>query len=84
MDPEADDTPQIDLSELRLGNIAYSIAVFPSVDKFVTAWRCPVCERRQGCWHSTKTQMEAVKCAEEEVLKHHAEYHQTPPSGGSV
>jgi hypothetical protein len=75
MNSAADETAAIELSELRLGNIVYSIAVFPSNNRFVTAWRCPVCERRQGCWYSTKTHLEAARCAEEEVLKHHTQFH---------
>jgi hypothetical protein len=70
---------EIELSELRVGNIVYAIAVFRSGDKFITAWRCPVCERRQGCSYSTQTHMDAAKCAGEEVLKHHAKFHQEPP-----
>ena len=69
------DDAEIDLRQLRLGEITYSVAVFPSGDTFVTAWRCPVCERRQGCHYRTATHLEAVDCAEAEVHKHHAEYH---------
>ena len=76
MATENDENAEIDLRELRVGNIAYSVAVFPSNGKFVTAWRCPVCERRQGCSYRTETHMQAVECAEEEVRAHHAKYHQ--------
>jgi len=75
MPPVDDDTDPIDTWEIRVGDIAYAVAVFPSGDQFVAAWRCPVCERRQGCSRHTVTHADAVDCAEEEVRKHHAEYH---------
>jgi hypothetical protein len=41
-----DSTDQIETREIPVGNITYSIDVFPSDDQFVTTWRCPLCERR--------------------------------------
>ena len=79
--PSEDEGSRIDGQEIRVGGITYSISAFRSGDKFVTAWRCPVCKRRQGCPHRTETQVEAFKCAEEEVRSHHVECHQPAPAG---
>ncbi len=48
MPPVDDGTDPIDNWEIRVGDITYAVAVFPSDQGFVAAWRCPTCETRQG------------------------------------
>ena len=79
-----DEAAQIDLRAMQVGDVADSVAVFPSDKRFITAWRCPACQRRQGCSYQTETHDEAVKCAEAEVLTHHAKYHREHLPSGDV
>ena len=69
------DVAQLEQSKIQVGTITYSVTLIPSDGKFVTAWRCPICKRRQGCSYYVESHAEAAKCAEEEVLKHHSQHH---------
>jgi hypothetical protein len=70
-----DDAKPLETRQVLVGNMTYSVSVFPSDGLFVASWRCPVCEQRQGCSHRTDTRAEAVECMEAEVHKHHAQFH---------
>ena len=70
-----DDSDPLDQRKIQIENTTYSVTIIPSGNTFATAWRCPICERRQGCSYHVETHADAVHCAEEEVLAHHAKYH---------
>jgi hypothetical protein len=74
-EPPHDKAQPLETRQVLAGNMTYSVTLDPSDDNFVASWRCPVCERRQGCSHRTDTRDEAIHCMEAEVRAHHAKFH---------
>jgi hypothetical protein len=67
---------QLDLREVRIGEMSYPIAAFLLGGRHTAAWRCDVCvDRHSDGICEGKSAADAVMSAEAAVLAHHAAFH---------